>query len=322
MTIDQVINPLASITLFELMLAIGLGASFGDVVGVVRDWGLVTRAALANYVCVPAAAMGLLMLFHSEPLVAAGFLIAAVCPGAPYGPPFTGMARGNQAVSVGLMVILAGSSALLVPLLLAVLLPLLRHVQASAPSTTQSVEVPALKVVFTLLIAQFLPLCLGLAVRRWRPALAATLKKPADRLSVVLNLLLLGLIFYAQRSTLMDVPLRAYGGMTALVAAGVLSGWLLGGPGKDNRTAMVMATGVRNVGVSLVIATGSFPAGSEAVTATTVFALFQTVLMALVAATWGRPNTPGRLRPDRTSAAELQGGPTSGTIAPGMGNLK
>jgi predicted Na+-dependent transporter len=71
------------------------------------------------------------------------------------------------------------------------------------------------------------------------------------------------------------------------VAASVAAGWLLGGPGRGNRTAMAMATGVRNVGVSLAIAASSF-AGTPAVTAATAFALFQTVLMALVALGWGR----------------------------------
>jgi BASS family bile acid:Na+ symporter len=288
MTVDQLINPLASITLFELMLAIGMGATFGEVAGVARDWRLVVRATLANYLGVPALAVGLLLLFQTAPLIAAGFLIAAVCPGAPYGPPFTALARGNKAISVGLMVVLAVPSALLAPLLLYLLLPLLQRFLPAVSSEGQPVAVPALKVAATLLIAQFLPLCLGLAVRHWRPSLAKAMERPANRLSIVLNLLTLGLILYAQRDTLMDVPLRAYGGMLLLVAGSALIGWLLGGPGSANRTAMVMATAVRNVGVALVIATGSFAAGSDAVTATTVFALFQTLLMALAALIWGR----------------------------------
>jgi bile acid:Na+ symporter, BASS family len=48
-----------------------------------------------------------------------------------------------------------------------------------------------------------------------------------------------------------------------------------------------LSTGVRNVGVSLVIATGSFP-GTPAVTAALAFAIFQTVVLALVAVAWGR----------------------------------
>jgi BASS family bile acid:Na+ symporter len=124
MTIDQLMNLLAGITLVEMMLTIGLGVMLSDVLGVSKNWSLIGRAFVANYVFIPGAAVGLLLLFHARPLVAAGILLAAVCPGAPYGPPFTGIAKGNVTNAVGLMVILAGSSALVAPLLLGVLLPI------------------------------------------------------------------------------------------------------------------------------------------------------------------------------------------------------
>src|SRR5262245_33537520 len=124
MTVDQLINVLVTITLIEMMAAIGLGVTFVDLAGVASNWRLVGRAAAANYLLVPAATVGLLLLFDATPMVAAGFLILAVCPGAPYGPPFTALARGNVAVAVGLMVLLAGSSALIAPILLRYLLTL------------------------------------------------------------------------------------------------------------------------------------------------------------------------------------------------------
>jgi len=283
--LNQLINLLASITLFEMMVAIGLGVSFHDVLRVAADWRLVSKAALASYVCVPAAAVGLLILFHADPFVAAGFLVAAVCPGAPYGPPFTGMARGNVAVSVGLMVILAGSSAILAPLLLQLLLQFVLQFLPALPQDSTALAIDGGKVILTLLVAQFLPLCVGLAMRQWRPTLADMLKKPANLLSMVLNLTLLGLILYVQFDMLSGIPLRAFVGMLALVLAGVAAGWLLGGSG--NRSAMVMATSVRNVGVSLVIVTAAFP-GTRAVVAATAFAVFQTIVMALLALGWGR----------------------------------
>jgi predicted Na+-dependent transporter len=122
MTIDQLINLLVTITLVEMMAATGLGVTFGQLAGVAKSWRLVTKAALANYVAVPVVTVGLLLLFGGQPMVAAGFLILAVCPGAPFGPPCTAIAKGNVAVAVGLMVILAGSSALLAPVLLHFLL--------------------------------------------------------------------------------------------------------------------------------------------------------------------------------------------------------
>ncbi len=293
--VNVLINLLATVTLFEMMVTVGLGVSFAEVVGVGRDWRLVGRAVLANYVCVPAVALGLLLLFrpHSSepeqfPLVAAGFLVAAVCPGAPYGPPFTKMAGGDVVVSVGLMVLLAGSSAVLAPVLLHLLLPL--------TSGNQAVQIDAVRLAGILLFSQLLPLCLGLAMRQWRPALADRLKSPAGRLSLLLNLATLGLVLGAQFGVLMGIPFKAFAGMLVLVLAGTLVGWLLGGPGGDRRKAVAMATGVRNVGVSLVIASASFP-GTKAVTAATAFALFQTVVMAGVARGWGwltsaAPNRP------------------------------
>ena len=55
----------------------------------------------------------------------------------------------------------------------------------------------------------------------------------------------------------------------------------------DTAKSMILTTSVRNVGVSLVIATASFP-GTAAITSATAYALFQTVVIALVALAWGR----------------------------------
>jgi len=111
--------------------------------------------------------------------------------------------------------------------------------------------------------------------------------KPATQLSKLLNLALLAIVLAFQFQMLLGISAKGFAGMLVLVGAGVASGWLLGGPRGDTRTAMAMATAVRNVGVSLVIATKTFP-GTPAVTAATIFAIFQTVLMAVVAHAWGR----------------------------------
>ena len=285
MSIDQFVNLLATVTLFEMMVTIGLGVKLAQVLAIAADWRIVVRAAVANYLIVPAAAVLLLLLFHATPLVAAGFLIAAVCPGAPYGPPFTGLAKGNVALAVGLMMLLAGSSALLAPLLLRLLLPL--------ASGDAQVQIDVAKMIGTLLGAQLLPLGIGLFLRHRHPALADRLQKPGQRLTVILNLMLLAIIVTVQFDTLIAIPPRAFAGMTAFVAAGLAAGWLLGGPGQTDRIAMAMATAVRNVAVTLVIAVASFP-GTAAVTAATAFGLFQTILVALAALAWGRLATSSR----------------------------
>jgi len=273
------INILVTITLVEMMAAIGLGVTFGDLVEVAWNWRLLAQAAAANYICVPAAAVGLLVLFRANSMVAAGFLILAACPGAPFGPPFTAIARGNVAVSVGLMVILAGSSAILAPLLLYLLIPLL--------SESESLAVEGTRIAGTLFVTQLVPLCVGVAVRQWRPLLADRLKEPANQLSKVLNLVAIGLILVVHFDLLTEIRLRAFVGMLALLIASWAAGWLLGGPGTGNRKAMTLTTSLRNVGVGLVIATGAF-ASTAAVTATLVYGLFEVVGSLLLAVAWGR----------------------------------
>ena len=279
MSIDQVINLLAIVTLVEMMFSIGLGVMLADVAAVAKGWGLLGRAALANYVLVPAAAVGLLLLFRANPLVAAGFLVIAVCPGAPYGPPFTAMAKGNVVMAVGLMVILAGSSAVVAPLLLKMLLPV---VAGDAP-----IKINLAKMVTTLIVGQILPLFAGLYLRQRNPALAGRIKKPCNVASTLLNLVLLGAILAAQYELLASIRPRGYIGMLALLITAAAAGWLMGGSDSRSRKTLTFTTSVRNVGVGLVIVTGSFP-GTAAVTAATAYGLFQTLVMAAVAFGWGR----------------------------------
>jgi len=279
MTVDQMINVLVTITLIEMMIGSGLGVAFEEVVGVVRKRTLLLRAALANYICVPAVTIGLLLWFRTPPMVAAGFLIIAACPGAPYGPPLTALAKGNATTAVGLMVILAGSSAIVAPMLLRLLLPVI--------AAGSALKVDAARIVKTLLASQLLPLSAGLFVRQWRPFLADRLKRPFDWVTVVLNLCVFGLIFLVDFRMFAAIHLRVFAGMSALVMASMASGWLLGESGSNNRKTMGLSTSVRNVAVSLVITTGSFP-NTPAVTAALTYGLFQTLALTLVALGWGR----------------------------------
>ena len=286
MSIDQVINLLATVALIELMLTIGLDAAVKDIATVATDYRAVLGAMLANYVVVPAVTVGLLLLLGASPMVAAGFLVVAVCPGAPYAPPFTAIAKGNVARAVGLMVILAGSSAILAPLLLKLLLPV---VAGNTP-----VAVNAGRIVATLALSQFLPLCVGLFVRARYSPLAIRLTKPLRQLSTLLNVALIVLILVVQFRMLKEIRLTGYAGMLVLLVASILAGWLLGGPGRANRDTLAITTAVRNVGVALVITSAAFP-NSPAIAATTAYALLQTLTIALTATTLGRLSTPRAL---------------------------
>ena len=280
MTPAGFIKILVPITLIEMMIAVGLGVSLAELAATARNWRLTTKAALANYLCVPAATVGLLLLFHpADATVLAGFLILAVCPGEPFAPGCTRLARGNVAAAVGLMVLLAGSSALAAPVLLHLLLPLM--------SGSGTLQVDAGQIVGTLLATQLVPLCLGLGVRHWLPRVANGLQRPANLCSAILNLATLVVVLVVYSPLLAAIRLRGYVGMLVLLVASWAAGWLLGGPGAGNRRALTLTTSLRNVGVGLVIATSNF-GGTAAVTAVLAYGIFEILGSVFLALAWGR----------------------------------
>lgn len=291
MSAVQWVNLLVTVTLVEMMAAIGLGVTVDELKAVAANRGLLLRTCIANYVLVPAVAVLLLLLFRAQPLVAAGLLILAVCPGAPFGPPCASLARGNVVTSVGLMAFLAASSAVVAPLALPFLLPIV--------AGDKPLRVDVLTMVTTLFLTQLLPLTLGLAIRRFRPSLAARFKKPADRLSSLLSLVTFAAVLVVQFPTLRAIRMTALLGMVLLLAATLTIGWVLGGPETADRRAHALTTSLRNVGVGLVIATRAF-GGTPAVTAAIAYGVVEIAGSVLVALWWGAQAGP-RYRRKRTA---------------------
>lgn len=287
MSMDRFINFFAIITLFQLMVTVGLGAKPAEVLALAHNWRIVTRAFLASYILVPAAAVGLLLWFNPPSMVAAGILVAVICPGAAYGPPMTSTARGNVNLSIGLMVLLAGFSAIIVPLFLKALLPVL----AADPR----MRIGAAKMIWMLVFSQFAPLFIGLVIRQRFPALANRMAGPSIGLSKLMNIALVGLILVVQFGSLVAIRISAYLGMVALIGFAFLTGWLLGGPQIEDRKTFALTTSVRNVGVALVILSTAFP-GTPAVTSATTYMVVQTIVLVLVAVALGKYSSTSRER--------------------------
>jgi len=252
------------IALVAIMLSMGMQVKFQAVTASVRPVHRVALGLLANYLLVPAVTVGLLILFQAEPRVSAGFLILAVCPGAPISPPATTIAKGNVAWAIGMMVILAGLSALLSPALLSLLLTRV------APES--NLRIDFLGIVRTLLVAQMLPLAVGLGIHHWLPKLAQKIGKPLGMVANLLLLLLVGIILATQYEMLMAIRLRGWMGMALLFFASLGIGWLCGGTDVAIRKALALTTTARNAAVGLVIVNSNFPE-TAAVTAVVAYGL-------------------------------------------------
>jgi BASS family bile acid:Na+ symporter len=253
------IATLVSVTLAEMMFAIGLRLSFSKLMDSMRGsrW-LIFRATMANYLIIPGITLFIILLFQVSPMMAAGILILAVSPAAPYGLPFTVIARGNLAMSTGLMVILAGTSALMAPLLLYLLLPVI-----SSDELTLTID--TVKLLGNLFAVQLVPLGFGLSLGQWKPELSAKWVIPADRVSKVLNFLMIMSIAALQYKVIVEIGPMELSLMIILVLAGIVSGWMMGWPGKENRISLSIITSLRNMSLSIGIAATSFP-GSPVLT--------------------------------------------------------
>jgi BASS family bile acid:Na+ symporter len=283
MSLDGAISVLVTITLVEMMVVVGLQVTLPELVNSLENWRLLGRAAVANYVVVPSMTVALLTVVDASPMVATGFLIIAVCPGAPFAPSFAKIAGADVPQSVGLMVMLAGSSAVISPLLLKGLLPYV--------SQSEALRLGLVGILRALVILQLLPLLIGLLVRRRCPGWANKLITPLDFFSKILTLGVVCLITGAQFRTLTEIRLTGFIGMSVLLVGSLLIGWFAGGPGRACRRSMALATSLRNVGLGLVIATDNF-AGSPVISAALVYGIMQIVASLAVAFWWGREVRP------------------------------
>lgn len=291
MDMDQLISALVAVTLIEMMLATGLSVRLTDVIGTVSNRPQLLGAGLANYVAVPAAAVLMILLVGADPPAAIGILLLAVCPGAPYGPPLTSLARGTTATAVGLMVVLAGSSVVVAPLLLSVLLPLTTEVSDR--------QVDGLGLLEVIVMMQLLPLCCGLAINHRRPDIATKWLVPAVATGKVLNAAALALILTSQFPRFLDARISEILGMLVLLSISLAAGWMAGGRRSGDQKAVSLTTSVRNVGLGLVIASNAF-AGTSATTTVVIYGLLQ-LLGALVLAFWWRSSAV--MKPKREAKA-------------------
>ena len=278
MKFSQMLSALVSLTLVAMMLRVGLDLTLAAVADTVKDWRFVFRALVANYIFVPICTLILLMLLHPKPLVAVGFLILSTCPGAPFAPPLTSIARGNVAASVSLMIILAASSAILAPLLLKLLIPYV--------SLHEAANIDLSKMLTTLFITQLLPLCIGIGLRSRYPLSAASLMKP---ISLTVNILLgasLLVVVSTQYRTLLGIRSVAVLAMFALLVSCLTIGWLSGGTNAEIRKATALTTSFRNAGVGMVIASGLND--SAVLAAVVAYTLVSTVGTMLTALWWGK----------------------------------
>lgn len=239
-----------TLTIFTLMLTIGVNQSFEDLTSLWRDRTKLLRALLAAVVLVPAVFFVVLHVLKLPMEVASALALLAAAPGAPLTTKRSQMVKADPVYTSSLQLVLALLAIIVTPLLLAIF-------YASFELSVDRVS--AVQVARQIAVVTFVPVVIGLLLRQFLPGVVSRILKPlnllANGLVILLVLALVGLLVAVPelRAKLLLGWATVFAILIVAVAA-VVIGHLMGGSRKDQRAGLAIACLARNVGLALFIA--------------------------------------------------------------------
>jgi predicted Na+-dependent transporter len=236
-----------SVLVFVLssMLSLGLSLTMGQIIEPLKNVRLVVLALVANFILVPIVAYALTLIFPLNESISTGLILLSTAAGAPFLPKLVGMAKGNTAFSVGLMVMLMVVTIIYLPLVLPLLL--------------SGVEVSAWDIAQSLIFMMLIPLAIGLFVKARYEDAAAKIQPTFGQASniAIIALLVLGLVLNFKEMIALVGTWGLLAGIIFLVIA-LVAGYFMGGSDPGVRSGMGLGTAQRNISAALVVAAQNF----------------------------------------------------------------
>ena len=231
--------------LLSSMSGIGLGLTLQQIVAPLRNVKLVVFALIANFLLAPLLAVSIARLLRLDEPFALGLLLLGLAAGAPFMPKIVGIAKGDLALSVGLMVLLMVGTTIFLP----VALPLL----------VKGVQVNPWKIAKFLTLLLLLPLIVGLIVKARAASIAVRVRPFLERVSTVALLAMIVLLIALNFQAVLRIfGTGAIGAALLFAVLSALAGWLLGGRDPAQQTVLGLGTGLRNIPAALVVSVQNF----------------------------------------------------------------
>jgi len=175
---DSLITVFLPLALAIIMLSLGLGLTIDDFRRVVLKPKAFAIGAVAQLMLIPLVAYLLAVMFRLPPELAVGMMILAFCPGGVTANLLTKLAGGEVALSISLTGVISLVAVVTVPILTAYFADHFMGLDAPA------VNVTALGVAMFLIT--FVPVVIGISIRRFAEGFALSLDKVLGRVAVVL----------------------------------------------------------------------------------------------------------------------------------------
>jgi BASS family bile acid:Na+ symporter len=235
---------IAAIALIAMMVQLGLALEPVRDRAVKRHerW-LVVRALAFNFALVPFLALvAKHALGATGPGAIALFLLSAA-PGGRHAPALARAGGGDAGLAVEITLFANKLNAFISPLLAAWLIG------------GHRVELRELSYVVQLFVLQVVPFYGARLLRKWRPALATRIARPAQYTANVAMVVLL--VYLTARHALHGILSFGVRGWVAVLLFGtvlLVLGWLVGGRHPETRRTFAFASEARNLALALVIA--------------------------------------------------------------------
>jgi BASS family bile acid:Na+ symporter len=281
MDIDRVLSLGTEGSLVLLLFATGMAARHGEGSALVRRPALFARSIGAVQLLAPVAAILLAWKLAIGPAITVALLALAVSPLPPFIPREAPTAEGGRSYVISLIATSALLSVITIPGTLSVL----------SDVFGLSFRVPAIPLARHLSLTVLLPFLAGLVLARSARGFSATWSSAVGDAATLLLVVTLLPRVVATWGAIRELSDR--GTLVAIVAYAVamlLSGHLLGGPVRENRTTLALSATARHPALAISFVTANFAGDPLALPAVLLVAMvtFGVAVPYIVCARWWR----------------------------------
>jgi BASS family bile acid:Na+ symporter len=248
MDLQQVALILLMLSVFLVVLALGMQATTDDVLFMWRNPTLLFRAFVAISVVVPVVAILVVDLLPLRPPAKLGVIAMSVAPLPPLFTLRDLKAGARRSYVLGLYVTLLALSVVIIPATVAVIGVIYQRAVV--------IPMPALLRIIGVTMA--LPLALGLGLQRFRPKLAAAAAPWVSQIGFI-AVIAISVPLVVKLWPLITIMIGdgTVVAIVAIVAAALAGGHFLAGPGERDRVALGTAAAMRHPGIALSLATAN-----------------------------------------------------------------
>lgn len=242
------IVPLLTIIMFSM----GLTLSIDDFKRALLMPKLITAGLVMQYSIMPLAALIIATLLQLDPALTIGLILVGASPGGTASNVITYLARGNVALSISLTSLSTVLAVLLTPLITLLL-------------ADASIDVPASKMLISILTIVILPVGLGLVLKHFFANRITAVEHVLPLIAVCAIVIIIAII------TALNAGQFSRLGLSVLIAVmlhnlfGIITGYaaarVLGYEGRECRT-LAIEVGMQNSGLAVALAIKHFSAAA------------------------------------------------------------